>query len=123
VVITLIVAALTMLAFVILKAEDMMDSSEAYWGFFAAAILILIGINAVVINLIKVLRFKKNRHLIVAEAKRKYVENASIKHSRIKKKIEDEGFQIQKTEYVKAAILKHQEIKDEETTIILYLCA
>jgi len=59
VVITLVVAAITMLAFVILKAEDMLDPSLAYWVFLAAAILMLLGINAVIINLIKVLRFKK----------------------------------------------------------------
>ena len=69
VLLTLVVSATTMLAFVILKAEDMLDSSEAYWSFFAAGIIILLGINAVIVNLIKVLRFKKNRHSIVDEAK------------------------------------------------------
>ena len=59
VVITLVLAAMTLLAFVILKAKDMLGSSEAYWRFFTAEILILLGINAAVFNLIKVLRFRK----------------------------------------------------------------
>lgn len=121
-VITLVVAAITMLAFVILKAEDMLDSSVAYWGFLTAGILILLGINAVIINLIKVLRFKKDRKLILAAAKRKYIENADVKHSRLKTKIEDESFKTHKKEYSKAAALKLHEIDKEEQSIMMKLC-
>ena len=39
VVLTLVVAAFTILSFVILKSEDMLGSPEAYWGFFSAGIL------------------------------------------------------------------------------------
>lgn len=123
VVLTLVVAAFTMLAFIMMKAEDMLGSSEAYWGFFAAGIVILFGINAVIINLIKLLRFKKNRVSIVAEAKRKFVEKAGLKHAKLKKKIEDESFQIQKIEYPKAAVLKRQEVEKEEQQIIKSLTA
>jgi hypothetical protein len=117
VVLTLVVAAFTILAFVILKSEDMLGSPEAYWGFFGAGILTLLGINAIIINLIKLLRFKKNRDLIIIEAKRIFVENKHLKHSRFKKKIEDESFQIQKREYSQAAELKLKEIGREEQSI------
>ena len=117
VVLTLVVAAFTILAFVILKSEDMLGSPEAYWGFFCAGILTLLGINAVIINLIKLLRFKKNRDSILTEAKRIFVENKYLKHSRFKKKIEDESFQIQKREYSQAAELKLKEIGREEQSI------
>lgn len=117
VVLTLVVAAFTILAFVILKAEDMLGSSEAYWGFFVAAILILLGINAVIINLVKLLRFKKNKDSIIIEAKRIFVETAELKHSRFKKKIEDESFQIQTREYSQAAELKLQALGREEQSI------
>jgi hypothetical protein len=117
VVLTLFVAALTVLVFVILKAEDMLDSPEAYWGFFSAGILILLGINAVIINLVKSLRFKKNRDSILIEAKRIFVEKKYLKHSKFKKKIEDESFQIQKREYSQAAELKLKEIGREEQSI------
>jgi hypothetical protein len=122
VVITLVVAAFTMLAFIILKAEDMLGSSEAYYGFFTAGITLLLGINAIIINLIKLLRFKKNLNSLLAEAKRKYVENANLIHSRLKTKIESEGFQIQKIEYSKAADFQHRKIKTEEQALILNLC-
>ena len=117
VVLTLVVAAFTTLAFVILKAEDMMGSPEAYWGFFGAGILILLGINAVIINLVKLLRFKKNKDSIIIEAKRIFVETAELKHSRFKKKIEDESFQIQRREYSQAAELKLQALGREEQSI------
>jgi hypothetical protein len=117
VVLTLSCAAITMLAFVIFKAENMLDSSEAYWGFLTAGILILLGINATIINLIKLLKFKKNRGSIVAEAKRKYLEDVDLKHSRLKKRIDDDCFQIQKIEYSKAVALKYQEIEEEEKAI------
>lgn len=117
IVLTLVVAATAMLAFVILKAENMLGSSEAYWGFLTAGIMILIGVNAIIINLIKVLRFKKNRDSIMAEAKRKYLENAHLKHSRLKTKIDDEAFQIQKKQYSKASVLKLEEIDVEEQEI------
>jgi hypothetical protein len=117
VVITIVVSAFTMLAFILLKADDMLGSSEAYWGFFAAGIMILLGINAVVINLIKVLRFKKNRDSIFAEAKRKFVEGEELKHSKLKRKVEDEGFQIQKREYSKAAELMFKELDKEEEAV------
>jgi len=117
VVLTLVAAASAMLAFIILKAEDMLGSPVAYWGFFSAGILILLGINAVVINLIKLLRFRKNRSSILIEAKRIFVENANLKHSKFKKKIEDESFQIQKREYSQAAELRLKEIGREEQSI------
>lgn len=117
VVLTLSCAVITMLAFVILKAENMLDSSEAYWGFLTAGILVLLGINATIVNLIKLLRFRNNRDQIVAEAKRKYLEDVDLKHSRLKKKIQDDCFQIQKIEYSKAAALKYREIEEEDTVI------
>lgn len=117
VVITIVVSALTMLAFILLKAEDMLGSSEAYWGFFTAGIMILLGINAVFINLFKILRFRKNKDSIFAEAKRKFVENEELKYSKLKKKIEDEGFQIQKREYSKAAQLMREELDREEAAV------
>jgi hypothetical protein len=117
VVLTLVVAAFTVLAFVILKAEDMLGSPEAYWGFFSAGILILLGVNAVIINLIKLLRFRKNRDSILIEAKRIFVENKYLKHSKFQKKVEDESFQIQKREYSQAAELKLKEIGREEQSI------
>ena len=117
VVLTLVVAAFTVLAFVILKSEDMLGSSEAYWGFFVAAILILLGINAVIINFVKLLSFKKNRDSMIIEAKRIFLETAEQKHSKFKKKIDDESFQIQKREYSQAAELKLQELSKEEQSI------
>ena len=59
VVVALVVVAMMLLTFVILKAEDMLGSSEAYWEFFTAEILIVLGTNAAIISLIKVLRFRK----------------------------------------------------------------
>jgi len=117
-VLTLVVAAFTILAFIMVKAEGMMDSAEAYWGFFIAGILILFGINAVAINLIKLLKFKKNRASIIADAKRKYLETAESKYLKLKQKIEEEGFQIQNIEYSKAAVLKLEEIDQEEREIL-----
>jgi hypothetical protein len=118
VVLTLVVAAFTTLAFVILKAENMTSSPEAYWGFFGAGILILFGINAVVVNLVKFLRYRKNRDSMIIEAKRIFVETAELKHSKFKKKIEDESFQIQKREYSQAADSKLKELDIEEQSII-----
>lgn len=123
VVLTLVVAAFTTLAFVILKAEDMMGSPEAYWGFFGAGILILLGINAVIVNLVKFLRYRKNKDSMIIEAKRVYLETAELKYSKVKKKIEDESFQIQKREYSKAADLKLKELDTEEQSIIRNLNA
>jgi len=123
VVLTLVVAAFTTLAFVILKAEDMMGSPEAYWGFFGAGILILLGINAVIVNLVKFLRYRKNKDSMIIEAKRVYIETAELKYSKVKKKIEDESFQIQKREYSKAADLKLKELDTEEQSIIRNLNA
>ena len=114
---TLIVAAVTTLAFVILKAEDMLNSSEAYWGFLVAGILILLGINAVIINLVKLLRFRKNRDSIIIEAKRIFVENANLKYSKFKAKVDNEIFQIQKRAYSQGAGLKLREINTEEHSI------
>ena len=116
-VLTLVVAAFTILAFVILKSEDMLGYPEAYWGFLSAGILTLLGINAVIINLVKLLRFKRNRDAILIEAKRIFVENKNLKHSRSKKKIESKSFQIQKREYSQAAELKLKEIGIEEQSI------
>ena len=123
VVLTLVVAAFTTLAFVILKAEDMMGSPEAYWGFFGAGIFILLGINAVIVNLVKFLRYRKNKDSMIIEAKRVYLETAELKYSKVKKKIEDESFQIQKREYSKAADLKLKELDTEEQSIIRNLNA
>lgn len=123
IVLTLVVAAFTTLAFVILKAEDMMGSPEAYWGFFGAGILILLGINAVIVNLVKFLRYRKNKDSMIIEAKRVYLETAELKYSKVKKKIEDESFQIQKREYSKAADLKLKELDTEEQSIIRNLNA
>jgi len=123
VVLTLVVAAFTTLAFVILKAEDMMGSPEAYWGFFGAGILILLGINAVIVNLVKFLRYRKNKDSMIIEAKRVYLETAELKYTKVKKKIEDESFQIQKREYSKAADLKLEELDTEEQSIIRNLNA
>jgi hypothetical protein len=123
VVLTLVVAAFTTLAFVILKAQDMMGSPEAYWGFFGAGILILLGINAVIVNLVKFLRYRKNKDSMIIEAKRVYLETAELKYSKVKKKIEDESFQIQKREYSKAADLKLKELDTEEQSIIRNLNA
>jgi len=123
VVLTLVVAAFTTLAFVILKAEDMMGSPEAYWGFFGAGILILLGINAVIVNLVKFLRYRKNKDSMIIEAKRVYLETAELKYSKVKKKIEDESFQIQRREYSKAADLKLKELDTEEQSIIRNLNA
>ena len=123
VVLTLVVAAFTTLAFVILKAEDMMGSPEAYWGFFGAGILILLGINAVIVNLVKFLRYRKNKDSMIIEAKRVYLETAELKYSKVKKKIEDESFQIQKREYSQAADLKLKELDTEEQSIIRNLNA
>jgi len=123
IVLTLVVAAFTTLAFVILKAEDMMGSPEAYWGFFGAGILILLGINAVIVNLVKFLRYRKNKDLMIIEAKRVYLETEELKYSKVKKKIEDESFQIQKREYSKAADLKLKELDTEEQSIIRNLNA
>lgn len=117
VVLTLFFLAVTALAFVTLKAKDMLGSSEAYWGFLTAGIIIALCVNAVILNLIKLLRFKKNRDSIVVEAKRKYVENAQLKHSKLEQKIQNEGFEIQKREYSKAAVLQLQEIEKEEMSI------
>ena len=122
-VLTLVVAAFTTLAFVILKPEDMMGSPEAYWGFFGAGILILLGINAVIVNLVKFLRYRKNKDSMIIEAKRVYIETAELKYSKVKKKIEDESFQIQKREYSKAADLKLKELDTEEQSIIRNLNA
>ena len=123
IVLTLVVAAFTTLAFVILKAEDMMGSPEAYWGFFGAGILILLGINAVIVNLVKFLRYRKNKDSMIIEAKRVYIETAELKYSKVKKKIEDESFQIQRREYSKAADLKLKELDTEEQSIIRNLNA
>ena len=123
VVLTLVVAAFTTLAFVILKAEDMMGSPEAYWGFFGAGIFILLGINAVIVNLVKFLRFRKNKDSMIIEAKRILLETAELKYSKVKKKIEDESFQIQKREYSQAADLKLKELDIEEQSIIRNLNA
>ena len=123
IVLTLVVAAFTTLAFVILKAEDMMGSPEAYWGFFGAGILILLGINAVIVNLVKFLRYRKNKDSMIIEAKRVYLETAELKYSKVKKKIEDESFQIQRREYSKAADLKLKELDTEEQSIIRNLNA
>jgi len=123
VVLTLVVAAFTTLAFVILKAEDIMGSPEAYWGFFGAGILILLGINAVIVNLVKFLRYRKNKDSMIIEAKRVYLETAELKYSKVKKKIEDESFQIQRREYSKAADLKLKELDTEEQSIIRNLNA
>ena len=123
IVLTLVVAAFTTLAFVILKAEDMMGSPEAYWGFFGAGISILLGINAVIVNLVKFLRYRKNKDSMIIEAKRVYLETAELKYSKVKKKIEDESFQIQRREYSKAADLKLKELDTEEQSIIRNLNA
>lgn len=51
--------AVTALAYVTLKAKVMLGTSEAYWGFLNAGIIITFCVNAVILNLIKLLRFKK----------------------------------------------------------------
>ena len=117
IVFTLVVAASAVLAFVILKAEDMLNSPEAYWGFLVAGILILLGINAVIMTLVKLLRFRKNRDSIVIEAKRIFVENANLKYSKFKAKVDNEIFQIQKRAYSQGAELKLREINTEEHSI------
>ncbi len=117
VVLTLVFLAITMLAYVTLKAKGMLGSSESYWGFLIAGLSILLGVNAVIINLIKLLRFKKNRNSIVVEAKRKYLENAQLKHSKLEQHIKNEGFQIEKREYSKAAVAQLQKIDEEERSI------
>ncbi|MDA9824242.1 hypothetical protein N9D03_01240 [Alphaproteobacteria bacterium] len=117
IVFTLVVAASAVLAFVILKAEDMLNSPEAYWGFLVAGILILLGINAVIMTLVKLLRFRKNRDSIIIEAKRIFVENANLKYSKFKAKVDNESFQIQNRAYSQGAKLKLKEIGREEQSI------
>ena len=58
---TLAVAAIATLMFVVFSVNDLTDSPEAYWGLFAAGVLFLIGVNFCVTNLIRVLKFKKIR--------------------------------------------------------------
>lgn len=114
---TMIFAAVTFLAFIILKAKHMLGTTEAYWGFFSAGIFILLGVNAVIINLVKVLRFNKNKDSIFIEAKRKYLELIESRHAKLKTKIDEQCFQIQKTEYSKGAQLMIQELEEEEHKI------
>ena len=69
-VLTLIVAAATTLAFLILKAGDMLGSSEAYWGFLVSGIMVLLGLNSIIINLVKLLQFKKIETQLLSRPKK-----------------------------------------------------
>ena len=118
---TLAVAAITTVMFVVFSVNDLIDSPEAYWGLFAAGVLILIGVNFCVTNLIRVLRFKKNKNTIFAEARRKYLEKEEDRSSKLQKAVEEEAFNIQIREYSKASRKKYDELNKEEVTILAVL--
>ena len=118
---TLAVAAITTVMFVVFSVNDLIDSPEAYWGLFAAGVLILIGVNFCVTNLIRVLKFKKNKNTIFAEARRKYLEKEEDRFSKLQKAVEEEAFNIQIREYSKASRKKYDELNKEEVTILAVL--
>ena len=118
---TLAVAAITTVMFVVFSVNDLIDSPEAYWGLFAAGVLILIGVNFCVTNLIRVLRFKKNKNTIFAEARRKYLEKEEDRFSKLQKAVEEEAFNIQIREYSKASRKKYDELNKEEVTLLAVL--
>jgi hypothetical protein len=118
---TLAVAAIATLMFVVFSVNDLTDSPEAYWGLFAAGVLFLIGVNFCVTNLIRVLKFKKNKNTIFAEARRKYLEKEGDKFSKLQKAVEEEAFNIQIREYSKASRKKCDELNKEEVTLLTVL--
>jgi len=118
---TLAVAAITTVMFVVFSVNDLIDSPEAYWGLFAAGVLILIGVNFCVTNLIRVLKFKKNKNTIFAEARRKYLEKEEDRFSKLQKAVEEEAFNIQIREYSKASRKKCDELNKEEVTLLAVL--
>jgi hypothetical protein len=118
---TLAVAAITTVMFVVFSVNDLIDSPEAYWGLFAAGVLFLIGVNFCVTNLIRVLKFKKNKNTIFAEARRKYLEKEEDRFSKLQKAVEEEAFNIQIREYSKASRKKCDELNKEEVTILAVL--
>ena len=77
--------------------------------------------NFCVTNLIRVLRFKKNKNTIFAEARRKYLEKEEDRFSKLQKAVEEEAFNIQIREYSKASRKKYDELNKEEVTILAVL--
>ena len=120
---TLIFAAITVLSFVILTVNGLINSTETYWIFFVGGMAVFIGANAIVINLVKKIKFNTNKREIFLSAKRKFIEDAELRHSKLKKYIEGEAFRIQKEEIAKASKKKLSEFVIEEKTILEYFDA
>ena len=120
---TLIFAAITVLSFVILTVNKLIGSTDAYWIFFVGGMAVFVSANAVVINLIKRMKFKKNKKEIFLSAKRKFIEDAELRHLKLKQYIEGEAFRIQMVEITKASQKKLSEFVIEEKKILEYFDA
>lgn len=120
---TLIFAAITVLSFVILTVNKLINSSEAYWIFFVGGMAVFVSANAVVINLVKKIKFNKNKKEIFLSAKRKFIEDAEMRHSKLRQYIEGEAFRIQRVEIAKASTKKLSEFVIEKKKIMEYFDA
>ncbi len=120
---TLIFAAITVLSYVILTVNKLIDSTETYWIFFVGGMAVFVGANAIVINLVKKIKFNKNKREIFLAAKRKFIEDAELRHLKLRHYIEGEAFRIQSVEIAKASKKKLSEFVIEEKKILEYFDA
>ena len=120
---TLIFAAVTVLSFVILTANKLIDSTETYWIFFVGGMAVFIGANFIVINLVRKIKFSKNKREIFLSAKRKFIEDIEFRHSKLRHYIEGEVFRIEREEIAKASKKKLSEFVIEEKKILEYFDA